>query len=452
LEKWAHHYINLRYLEYTDLIIVPIFVGLIFFVINASKERLLGVNSPLKHYLIPALSLKIFGALASGLVYQFYYGGGDTMDFYTSASYVSGLCFENFSDFVGLLASDPTVSDPSLLHYDFLDFITDPSTWTIVRITTILDLFSFDSYPVISLYFSLFSLYASWKFFALIAKIYPSPELRKKFAYCIFYIPSVVFWGSGVFKDTLTMCGLYLFTVSIYNVVIKRDIKLSNFIWLSIGLYLMISIRLFYLVILLPCLMLWFFAEYWDKLIKSRFVKALSFPLLLVISFVFIVYGLRSVMATDTSLSTKALKEKAEGFQSYHGSLGGSSYDLGIVDYSTGSLLKALPLGINVTFFRPYLWETHSFFQLVAALQSFFFLLYTIQTLIRSRLSIFFILTTDPLILFSFSFSLLYGFIAGFTSYNFGALDRYKIPALPFYMITLVLVNFYKDQKKTGKA
>ena len=48
--------------------------------------------------------------------------------------------------------------------------------------------------------------------------------------------------------------------------------------------------------------------------------------------------------------------------------------------------------------------------------------------------------------LFTLSFSLLYGFVAGFTSYNFGALDRYKIPALPMYMITLVLVNYYREK------
>jgi hypothetical protein len=446
LEKWNHHYYNLQYLEYTDLIVTPLFIGIIFFLINLNKERLLGVNNPLRSYLIPALTLKIFGAIASALVYQFYYGGGDTMDFYTSASFVGSLCFENFGDFIGMLNSNPLFSDPSLSRYDFLDFIGDPSTWTVIRIVTVLDLFSFDSYPVISLYFSLFSLYASWRFFALISQLYPNPDLIKKFAYCIFYIPSVVFWGSGIFKDTLTMSGLYLFTVYIYLVVIKRQIRPINFLWIAVGLYLMISIRLFFLIILIPCLMLWFFAEFRDKLIKSKLLKTVSFPILMIFTLVIIVYGLRSVMGGDSELSSKALKEKAEGFQSWHGSLGGSSYDLGITDYGTSSLIRAIPLGINVAFFRPYLWETHSFFQLIAAFQSLFFLYFTVRTVLRCGFSIFFILATDPLMLFSLSFSLLYGFVAGFTSYNFGALDRYKIPALPFFMITLVLVNFHKDQ------
>ena len=448
MEKWTHHYYGLHYLEYTDLIIAPLFIALVYFLFNINKDKVLGPNNPLKTYLIPALSLKIFGAIASGLVYQFYYGGGDTMDFYTSASFVGGLCFENFGDFIGMLNSNPILSDPTLAKYDFLDFVNDPTAWTVVRVTTIAGVLGFDSYPVMSVYFSLFSFFASWRFLSFITKLYPQPELAKKFVYCIFYIPSVVFWGSGIFKDTLTMSGLYLFTVSVYHLVIKRQIKPMNFFWIALGLYLMVSIRLFYLVILVPCLMLWFFAEYRDKIIKNRLVKTVSFPVLIVISALFITVGLRSVLGSDGGeLSADALKNKAAGFQSWHGSLGGSSYDLGVTDFGTSSLLRAIPLGINVAFFRPYIWETHSFFQLIAALQSLFFLYFTIRTVLRCGFSLFFLLATDPLMLFSLSFSLLYGFVAGFTSYNFGALDRYKIPALPFFMITLILLNYYRDVK-----
>jgi hypothetical protein len=417
-----------------------------YFIVNSLKVRFLGFNNPLQRYLIPALTLKMAGAICSGLVYQFYYGGGDTMDFYTSASYVSSLCFTNFSDFIGLLNSDPILSDPNLEKYSYLDFIADPPTWTVVRLAAIIDIFSFDSYIVIALFFSLFSLYASWQFFSLITRLYPDVKLRQKFAYCIFYIPSVVFWGSGVFKDTLTLCGLYLFTVHIYAIVIKRQFSPRHFIWLIIGLDLMISIRIFYLVILLPCLALWFFAEYRDKLIKNRLLKTVSFPLLILFSVYFIGFGLTRVMSTNDQLSRTALTTKAQEFQDWHGSLGGSAYTLGITDYSTTGLIKAIPLGINVSLFRPYLWEAHSVFQYITALQSLFFLLFTIRTVIRTGFSVFLILTIEPIMLFTLSFSLLYSFVAGFTSYNFGALDRYKIPALPLYMITLVLVNYHKEK------
>jgi hypothetical protein len=43
-------------------------------------------------------------------------------------------------------------------------------------------------------------------------------------------------------------------------------------------------------------------------------------------------------------------------------------------------------------------------------------------------------------------FSLFYAFVVGFTSYNFGALDRYKIPCLSTYIISLLLtLESYKS-------
>lgn len=449
-ERFYAHYYLLQYLEAKDLVYTPLFIAIIYFLANTFKGKIVGTGSPLLKYFIPALSLKMVGAIASGLVYQFYYHGGDTMDFYTGASFIHDLFFDKPMDAIGLLSATPVWDNPDMAQYDFLPFIYDKATWTIVRFASVANLFAFDSYPVLAIYFSLFSLYSSWKFFALLAELYPDRKLIQQFAYCLFYIPSVFFWGSGVFKDSLTMSGLFLFTYHIYQIVIRRKFSPMQFLWLALGLYLMYSIRLFFLIILVPCVGFWFFAEFRDKLIKNNFLKSISFPLLIVGATLVIIFGLGKVMNSNDELSANALEKKAEGFQSWHGSLGGSSYDLGITDYSVGSLIKVFPLAVNVTLFRPYIFiDAHSAFQMIAALQSMFFMYFFAMTIYRTRLGFFTTITQDPMILFSLTFSIFYSFVAGFTSYNFGALDRYKIPALPFFMIALVLIN-YKHQ--LGKA
>jgi len=308
--------------------------------------------------------------------------------------------------------------------------------------------FSFDSYPVISIYFSLFSLYCSWKFFSLLSRLYPDPRLIQKFAYCLFYIPSVFFWGSGVFKDSLTLSALFIFSYSIYGVIVDRKITPYNILMLAVGAYLMFCIRSFFLIILIPCLGFWFFAIFRDRFIKSNLFRSISFPLLLIIALLVIIFGLGRVMGGSSDLNETSLQNKAAGFQSWHESQGGSTYSLGMTDFSAASLIKVLPLAVNVTLFRPYVWETHTAFQMVSALQSLFFMLYFILTLYRTKLGFFSSITQDSLILFSISFSVFYAFVTGFTSYNFGALDRYKIPALPFFMIALVLINYQHQQKK----
>jgi hypothetical protein len=47
-------------------------------------------------------------------------------------------------------------------------------------------------------------------------------------------------------------------------------------------------------------------------------------------------------------------------------------------------------------------------------------------------------------------FTLLLGFAVGLTSYNFGALSRYKIPAMPLFAIMLVLLSNYSKIDKAN--
>jgi hypothetical protein len=48
----------------------------------------------------------------------------------------------------------------------------------------------------------------------------------------------------------------------------------------------------------------------------------------------------------------------------------------------------------------------------------------------------------DPNLTFCLVFSIIFAFAVGISSYNFGALSRYKIPCLPFYAAALVILLY----------
>jgi hypothetical protein len=55
---------------------------------------------------------------------------------------------------------------------------------------------------------------------------------------------------------------------------------------------------------------------------------------------------------------------------------------------------------------------------------------------------------SDHYLLFAFIFSLIFSFSVGISTANFGALVRYKIPALPFFVSALlILYSKYKEMK-----
>lgn len=118
-----------------------------------------------------------------------------------------------------------------------------------------------------------------------------------------------------------------------------------------------------------------------------------------------------------------------------------SGYTLGELDGSIGSLLRLAPQGINVTLFRPWLWEVRNPLMLLAAIESFIFLSISIYLIFRLKWKKLREKANHPLVVYCLSFSLLFAFAVGVSTYNFGTLMRYKIPVMPFYMIALILLN-----------
>jgi hypothetical protein len=122
----------------------------------------------------------------------------------------------------------------------------------------------------------------------------------------------------------------------------------------------------------------------------------------------------------------------------------GSAYSLGSVDPTAAGMVKQFPAAVNVTLFRPYLWETRKPIQLINALEATIFMLITIKVIFSLGLRRFWkTIVTDPTIQFCFIFTIIFAFAVGISSGNFGTLSRYRIPCLPFFGMGLVL-TYYK--------
>ena len=72
----------MKMLSLADVYLTPVY--LLFFYGLALAVRAKVTNVYTKKYFLPALTVKFVGAIALGLVYQFYYGGGDTSNYYMS--------------------------------------------------------------------------------------------------------------------------------------------------------------------------------------------------------------------------------------------------------------------------------------------------------------------------------------------------------------------------------
>lgn len=425
-----------------------LYIGIpLFFVLYYRTYRIF--NKEDKYFFSIGFLLKIFGATAAVLIYVFYYGGGDTTEYAVSGKLLLEYILYNPDQFTNILFLPHLreYNEISFLNYNIrFDFWYSKPTYTVSKIAMLLNALTINSFYLTSILCSYFSFFCSWKFYRFF--ITNSSLNRKHVGYAIFFMPSVIFWGSGLFKDTFTLGALYLFITGFVNFFGYNKYKLSNILYMIIGVYLLYSIRSFFLMSALPFLILWVISLKYSS-IPSLTFRTFLMPFFILMTGFSIFLIQKTLVQTFQELSIETLVDTSKGFQSWHTSLKGSAYSLGDIDYSPNALVSKIPASLAVTFFRPFIWEAGKPIIFLSALQSLFFLILTVYMILKMRIIYFFTaFFSSPQAIALMGFSLFYGMVVGFTSYNFGALDRYKIPCLSTYVLALI---FTWEKYKTNQ-
>lgn len=398
-------------------------------------------NTPLMRYFVLGLILKMIGSAMVGAVFILYYQKGDTLYYYLHSKTLTFVFandpVHNWIVFFPEFFHDSIINTP----YFPADYLRKANSYMLVRIAGLLNLFLFDSYFSIAICFSVFSFIGSWKLYKVF--YYYAPELHKQIATSTLFLPCLIMWGSGLFKDTLTFGALGILTYSLHSIAVRKHFKAAYIFYILISLYLIGVVKPYILMALLPS-MVFFQVNSFSARISSSFVKTTVFPLLILLVIIGSLGILSILNTTFTAYNLDNMEDKLEGFQRWHSirseQTDGSGYTLGSGGTSPGELLVKFPLAVNVTLFRPYIWEARKPIVILAALESLFVLFVTIQTFrrvgIKGTIKAFF---NDPFISFCIVFSFIFAFSIGISSYNFGALVRFKIPCMPFYMMGLYL-------------
>jgi hypothetical protein len=396
-------------------------------------------------YFMRAFYIKVAGGLGFMFLTVYYWGGGDTYSYYNTGRDLLRFVLEDPKEGIRVLSA--AVENMNWYKYEFAynrhNFLRTTPNFTTVKITTLVNLFSFNSYVVSTIIFSCLSFLGVWNMYYLFCRIYP--HLKKQLFYAIFFIPSVILWGSGILKDTITITCVAWIVYSFINLIILRRKKFWSLVILIGTTFIIAYIKPYILYVLYPCLFIWIQGNL-KVYIKSNLMRRLLAPfvaLILIISSFFLSQEL-SESAGRYSLDN--MERTLEGFQTWHTTVSdakhASGYTLGDerMDFSTIGIMKKIPSAIGVTFFRPYLWEVTNASTLLGAIEGIILLVFSLWLVLKFRLKLFRIIFKNNDISFLLLFAIIFGVVVGITSYNFGALSRYKIPSQMFYVIALVLI------------
>ena len=438
-----------------DIFLVPLYVLIFYFFAQRTVKN--NISDPVyRLYYIKGFRYKLFGGISYALIYMYYYKGGDTIEYYYAASPLIRLLTLDpvwfFKFITGIYKTYPEVLGTDVAEHAAHYLIKGSATLTTIRIASVLNIFSCNSFMVLSMLFSVISYQFIWKTFRLMVSLYPS--LHKQIAFAFLMIPSPLFWGSGIGKDTIMLGAIMLSFYCFYRLFIQKRVNIKYIFLFLISAYIIALIRGFILFTLIPCFIL-MAVVYYQNQIRSSVLRFLIGPIFLVLGLSASVLFVKSLGDTVESYKIDSLQKKAEGFHSWHTYLakteGGSGYSIGgDISYTPAGILKQAPIAAAIALFGPFPWQIRNVVMLMSGLESLVFLYFTISLLFNRKIyKIIKVLTNDPIIVFSIPFILILAVAIGLTSFNYGALVRYRTPILPFFALAIILIRYHLKSSKT---
>lgn len=386
--------------------------------------------SSLRIYFWPALTLKILAGVALGLLYSHYYSVGDTFQYFEDGKKLAELAHEDVKTYFVFLWSGNE-------SFDIWTTIvlTEPRALFLIKIVSMLSFVTLNNYWIISIYFSMASFFGAWLLVKQIVVL--SQSYKHAAVAAILFFPSVVFWSSGLIKESLAMACLFFLSSLFLKTWIKQKLTLMEWIFLMLTLWMLWNLKYYYLAVFLPIVFTSLVVKFLILPIlntKKVFIRLMVWLIVLVLPVAAISF-VRPNFYPERFLHVIVLN-----YQSFLDRSDGNDaiqyYDL---QPNVVSVLINSPWALISGLFRPFVWESNTVFQFLVAVENAFILVLTIVALFRSR-KVF--QSPHRLLVFSIvSYTIMLCIFLALSTPNFGTLARYKVGCMPFFLFVILVDN-----------
>jgi hypothetical protein len=381
--------------------------------------------------LIIVFLLKVMAMILYGYV-GVYYGTlaqmVDTWYFHYSSLEEYRLLLDDPGTFVSSLFDNPYPGG-------YTRFLTSRNSWwndlpinLFNKILAVFHLFSFGNYYINGIFYSYLTLFGLIGLFRIMNHHFP--HRTRTLLVALFLAPSFLYWTSGIHKDGLIFCAFLLTITPVYYALQRRQIRAGGLLRVLLGLFILLVLRNYLVVLLVPALLAWWVAgktgRPWPAFLSMYALYALLF---------FTLPYLHPALNFPL-----AVVHKQQDFLTLFGN---SSIPVTPLQPHSFSFLHNAPEAFTHAVLRPYPSDVKHLLSLLCTLELFFLgaLLLLFLAFRRPHRS------ATPFVVFClfFSFSLL--MTIGYSVNFLGAIVRYRSLALPFLVVPMVAAT---DWKRAG--
>ena len=375
--------------------------------------------------LIIIFLLKVMAGIFYGWI-GLYYGGlaqmQDTWGFHTNSIQEYHLLFNDPHEYFTNLFRDPYESGVTKFFESNDSYWNDLKGNMFIKILSVFNVLSFGNYYVNVIFYSFITLFGAIAIFKVMTNVFPGKKLAILLS--TFLVPSFLYWTSGIHKEGLIFTGLSLVVYVIYFSLKERKIGLKRILGLIAGMLLILALRNFIIILILPAILAWLLANRWPKYGLAIF------------SSLYLLFGILFFTARYINPSLdfpQAVVNKQQAFKNL--AIGGSTIPIKDLEPNALSFLKNTPQAINLSTIRPYPSDVRHILSLAAAIEIdillFLFILFlfwrTTNNGSRSK----------NFMYFCVYFSLTLLLAIGYSNNNLGSIVRYRSVIMPFLVIPM---------------
>src|SRR6187399_466276 len=344
----------MQYITITDFILLPIYLFIVFIFAAHFRNKYYPAGHPLRRFFMPAFTLKIIAAVFLGIIYQYYYNGGDTFNYWRQTEIINSSMNDSFWTWLKLVTGRADMYDVDVYNYttQFYWYGIRTPEYLISVIGALIGIFTMTTYLPTAVIFAAISFIGVWKLYIVFTKLYP--RLSKQLAYAILFIPSVVFWGSGFMKDTITLSCMGWVTHFFYLIFFENKKIVQNSFSALVFLYIIYIIKTYIVLAFLPAILLWGVGLLSYKIKDTRLILFFRYFLYASAIAGIVLVGRKLEGEMFGEYNVESIASKATVTRDYlfriSNEQDGSGYTLGNFDPTLLGMLEQAPAGVHVTF------------------------------------------------------------------------------------------------------
>lgn len=399
-------------------------IGLIFglsFLLWKRQDRLM------KQIFWPALASKLIAGLCLGALYQWYYATGDTFVYFADASQLAALGRRDFPAYLEALFLNSHLESVALS-------LAVPRALFLSKIASVFNLLSGDQYWLTGFYFSFISFVGAWHLVrTVVAHI---RRVRAAAVIAFLFLPSVVFWTSGLLKESLAMAALFFLTALFLKAWFGERPHAWEYVLAGVSFLVLWNLKYYYVAVFVPVCVA---SLCYKLLLRRRFQTKRTMAVLvwlalfaipaIAITFLhpnFNIDRIAAVMVSNNALYNSL--SAPEDVVHFHA-----------LEASPIAIALNAPVALFSGLFRPLPWEARGLTAQMAAVENALLLILFVAALCRFRAA-----WSSPHRLLVFSVVVYVVVLCVFLTIsapNFGTLSRYRVGYLACFVFVILCDN-----------